>query len=261
MSWSTREVADLAGTTVNAVRHYHQIGLLEQPDRLSNGYKKYQVRHLVRILQIRRLRELGVPLDQIEKVGVGGDPSVEALHTIEADLSTTIERLERARAEIRSILKGSSAADLPAGFEDVGARLTTGERSLMLIYSQLYDDEAMSDVRDMVAAEVDDASVAFDALTPDADEATRQQLAEDYAVPMARDLAKYAWLTDPGAHQPKGPRVTRETLMESVTALFNPAQLDVLGRASLLATERLATDRAAAALLATTNHDDGEEPG
>lgn len=257
MSWSTREVADIAGTTVNAVRHYHQIGLLEQPDRLSNGYKKYQVRHLIRILQIRRLRELGVPLDQIEEVGVGGDPSVEALQIIEADLGTTIERLERARAEIRSILQGSAATDLPAGFENVGDRLTTGERSLMLIYSQLYDDQAMADLRDMVAAEVDDASVAFDALRPDADESTRQQLAEDYAVPMARDLAKYSWLTAPGAHQPKGPRVTQETLMESVAALFNPAQLDVLGRASLMAMERLAADRAATD---HTHHDDGEEP-
>ncbi|WP_433560110.1 MerR family DNA-binding transcriptional regulator [Pseudonocardia xinjiangensis] len=28
MAWSTRELADLAGTTVRAVRHYHDVGLL-----------------------------------------------------------------------------------------------------------------------------------------------------------------------------------------------------------------------------------------
>ena len=67
MAWSTREIAELAGTTVNTVRHYHQVGLLEQPDRMSNGYKQYQVRHLVRLLKIRRLRDLDVPLDQIDE--------------------------------------------------------------------------------------------------------------------------------------------------------------------------------------------------
>ena len=29
MAWSTRELADLAGTTVNTVRHYHERGLIE----------------------------------------------------------------------------------------------------------------------------------------------------------------------------------------------------------------------------------------
>ena len=31
MPWSTRELAELAGTTVKAVRHYHEIGLLDEP--------------------------------------------------------------------------------------------------------------------------------------------------------------------------------------------------------------------------------------
>ncbi|MBE1592289.1 putative MFS family arabinose efflux permease [Nonomuraea angiospora] len=31
LGWSTREVAELAGTTLKTVRHYHDIGLLEEP--------------------------------------------------------------------------------------------------------------------------------------------------------------------------------------------------------------------------------------
>ena len=103
MAWSTREIADLSGTTVNTVRHYHREGLLDEPDRMSNGYKQYQVRHLLRLLQIRRLRELGVPLDQIEQVGSNGNDSASALSAIDADLATSIERLQRARAEITAI--------------------------------------------------------------------------------------------------------------------------------------------------------------
>ena len=51
MAWSTRQLAELAGTTVKTVRHYHEIGLLSEPERASNGYKQYRTEHLVRLLQ------------------------------------------------------------------------------------------------------------------------------------------------------------------------------------------------------------------
>ena len=236
MAWSTREVAELAGTTVNTVRHYHREGLLEQPDRMSNGYKQYQVRHLVRLLQIRRLRELGVPLDRIEQVGTSSENSSEALEAIDADLAASIERLQRARAEIRAILQGSSATDVPAGFEDVAARLSTPERSLALIYSQLYDAEAMADLRDMFDEEKDDADAEFDALPPEADPSTRHRLAVAMAPAIAKNIADYPWLSDPKEHLSKGARTTEDTFRQTMVALYNPAQLDVLVRASRIAT-------------------------
>lgn len=234
MAWSTREIADLAGTTVNTVRHYHRVGLLEQPDRMANGYKQYQVRHLVRLLQILRLRDLGVPLDQVEQVGVSGDSAATALRAIDADLEKSIERLQRARAEIRAILHGASATDVPPGFEDVVGQLTANDRSLMLIYAQLYDDDAMTDVRQMLEAERTDEPHAFDTLPPDADEATRQAVAEQYASTISKALEEYPWLSDPVDHLKKSPKVTRETFLESVRALYNPAQLDVIARAGLI---------------------------
>jgi DNA-binding transcriptional MerR regulator len=33
MAWSTRELAELAGTTVNTIRHYHRGGPLAAPGR------------------------------------------------------------------------------------------------------------------------------------------------------------------------------------------------------------------------------------
>lgn len=238
MPWSTSELAELAGTTVNTVRHYHRSGLLEEPDRMSNGYKQYGARHLVRLLQIRRLRDLGVPLAQIESVGSGGDTPREALLAIDADLAASIERLQRARAEIRAIVEGTSTTDLPAGFEDVANRLTTPERSLMLVYEQLYDSEAMADLRTMVETESDDGSAEFEALAADADDETRQHVAELFAPVIAQHLVDYPWLSEPTDHLSKGPRVTAETFLETMTELFNEAQLDVLGRASALAREQ-----------------------
>lgn len=246
MAWSTRELADLAGTTVNTVRHYHRSGLLEEPERMSNGYKQYRARHLVRLLQIRRLRDLGVPLAQIEAVGVSnGANAAPALLAIDADLAASIERLQRARAEIRAILEGATATDVPAGFEGVAATMSDADRSLMLIYEQLYDESAMTDLRQMVQADPDDASADFDALPPDADDAVRQRLAEALAPQLAQHLSDFPWLLQPAEHLSKSERVTQETFVETYTELYNEAQLNVLGRASALAREILAADAAA----------------
>jgi len=234
MAWSTRELAELAGTTLNTVRHYHRVGLLDEPERRVNGYKQYGVPHLVRLLQIRRLRDLGVPLDRIEQVGGPGATSQTALEALDADLASSIERLQRARAEIRAILQGTTVTDVPAGFEDVAANLSPSERSLMLIYSRLYDEEAMADIRRMLEwrTDVDDE---FDALPADADDDVRRRLAERYAPLMAKAIADHPWTTDPSGRLRMHPRVAGETFAASVTALYNPAQIDVLVRASRLA--------------------------
>lgn len=246
MAWSTREVADLAGTTVNTVRHYHRAGLLEEPERLSNGYKQYGARHLVRLLQIRRLRDIGVPLVQIEAVGsTSGTTPSEALLAIDADLAASIERLQRARAEIRAILEGSTATDVPAGFEDIAARLSSSERSLMLVYSQLYDESAMNDLKRMVDAEPEDVDAEFERLPIDADDDTRQRIAEAFAPQIAKHVADYPWLLQPTEHISKSVQVTRQAFVETYVELYNEAQLDVLARASALAAtlrERPASD-------------------
>ena len=243
MSWSTRELADLAGTTVNTVRHYHRVGLLDEPDRMFNGYKQYQVDHLVRLLQIRRLRDLGVPIEQIGHVGRSDDTSSEALAAIDAELALSIERLQRARDEIGAILRGTSATDLPSGFENVSAGLSTSDRALILIYERLYDQDAMADVRRMLEAERDQATEDFDALAPDADEEERRQLAERYAVTLAKITADYPWLmSSPGAHFSKTTKLAENAVAESVLALYSPAQVDVLARASAIVRESMAQD-------------------
>lgn len=248
MGWSTREVADLAGTTVNTVRHYHRTGLLDEPDRMANGYKQYGARHLVRLLQIRRLRDLGVPLAQIETIGFaeGANPS-QALLAIDADLAVTIERLQRARGEIRAILQGSTATDVPAGFEDIAGLLSAPDRSLMLVYSQLYDEQAMTDLKGMVESGSDAGSAEFEALAPDAPEADRQRIAETIAPQLIQHLADYPWLLEQRTHLTRSPRDAKEAFDAVMSELYNEAQRDVMQRVRALAAaaqESRAADRA-----------------
>ncbi|EED6225780.1 MerR family DNA-binding transcriptional regulator, partial [Salmonella enterica subsp. enterica serovar Haifa] len=47
----SNELARLAGVTVRALRHYHQVGILAEPERRSNGYREYDVHDLIRVLR------------------------------------------------------------------------------------------------------------------------------------------------------------------------------------------------------------------
>ncbi len=71
----------------------------------------------------------------------------------------------------------------------------------------------------------------LDALTEEADEATRQDLAERYAVEVGRDLAAHPVLSEAaeGIRAGGDPR-TQPVLLHAVAELLNPAQIDVLQR-------------------------------
>ena len=96
----------------------------------------------------------------------------------------------------------------------------------------------------MVREDPDSVSKEFDELAPDADETVRAALAERYAPTIAHAIRDYPWLTDPGRHLSKSLEVTRNTVVESLTVLYNPAQLDVLTRASVIAGALLEIDQA-----------------
>lgn len=241
MTWSTRELAELAGTTVNTIRHYHRLGLMDEPERSYNGYKQYGVRELVRLLRIRRLADLGVPLSQIGEVGAGGGGAPYALRELDAELAANIERLERARADIAEILRDHAPADAPAGFASVAAHLSEADSSIIHIYSRLYDEGALQDVRTMVQADAAAGSVGreIDVLPADADDETRQRLAERLAPTLAQNLIDFPWLREPASRLSRSEQVTRQTFVEAMVELYNPAQLDVFARASLLADARV----------------------
>lgn len=244
MSWSTRELAELADTTVNTVRHYHRLGLLEEPERRYNGYKQYEVRDLVRLLRIRRLADLGVPLSRIGQFSEGGDGTADALRDLEAELAASIERLQQARDDIAAILRDDAPADVPAGFESVASHLSESDSSMIHIYTQLYDEDALADLRRMVEVDAETGAVGdeINALPADASEATRQRLAERLAPTLVQNLIDYPWLSDPVGRLSKSRHVTRQTFLDAMDELYNPAQLDVIARAGALAQKRLEAD-------------------
>lgn len=243
MAWSTRQLADLAGTTVNAVRHYHRVGLLDQPERHPNGYKRYEARHLAALVRIRRLREAGVPLAQVERLGSVPEERQRMLREVHADLTAGIERMRRAREQVAAMLREPAGGEAPPGFGDVSARLSDSDRSIIGIYSLVFDDETMADVRRMIEAEPADIDAAFAGLDADADERIRQELAERMAPLLGRHLDAYPWLGEPPPRRTRDGADASGMLTQALAELYSGAQLDVLRRALLIVDrDRSATD-------------------
>lgn len=231
MTWSTRELADLAGTTVNTIRHYHSRGLLDAPERRYNGYKQYRIQHLVRLLKVRRIVELGVPLAQVEAAGNDGQALHGTLRQLDASLAVEIERMHRKRSDIAAILRVHAPVDTPRGFESVVAELSDADLSLLHIYGRLYDESELAGLKELVATEPIQVRREFDALRSDADEAVRHDVADRMAAETAnwRSVERHG-LTHDIPRRRRNERETRIAIAEALDELYNPAQRDVLRR-------------------------------
>ena len=100
-----------AGVTVRAVRYYHQIGLLPEPERDASGYRRYGAAAVVSLIKIRTLAEAGVPLSQIGRL-LRADASsfAEGIQRIDDQLRAEIDRLEASRKRVAQLVAGDSLA-------------------------------------------------------------------------------------------------------------------------------------------------------
>ncbi|QFG67760.1 MerR family transcriptional regulator [Ornithinimicrobium pratense] len=114
----SKEVARLAGVTVRTLRHYHQVGVLAEPPRTSNGYREYSVTDLVRLLRIRKLSNLGMPLEQMGSILDDAETdrgrTEQYLDDLDQELSEQIQRLTEQRKIIAHLRAHQAAPDLPA---------------------------------------------------------------------------------------------------------------------------------------------------
>lgn len=173
------EVAQLAGVSVRTLRHYHQVGILAEPERASNGYREYDVHDLVRLLRIRRLASLGIALERMPAILDDSDAGSEALFDeLDAELADQIERLTRQREMLGSLRAYRAFPDLPpelarfqAAFAAAGLsrEMARIDRDQSLLLAQVAGEQAMTDlfrIYERLAAPevVGDATAALDAL-------------------------------------------------------------------------------------------------
>ena len=150
------QLAAYAGVTVRAVRHYHQIGLLPEPERDASGYRRYSARAVVSLIKIRTLANAGVPLSRIGQMLEADAPAfAEAVQRIDSQLRDEIERLETSRKQIAQLAAGDSLTLPPevTSYLDrlrevgVSARMVEGERDGWILIVARWPDRIHDIVR------------------------------------------------------------------------------------------------------------------
>lgn len=228
--WSPRELAELAGTSRRTVRHYDEIGLLPEPDRQSNGYGRYGVDHLVRLLRIRRLTSLGLTLPQIAALG-DSQPPASLVQALDAELRGRMEELERSRAELAGMLEQPGPVELPADVARRVAQLPSAERALVVVLSRLLDDVALDAYVGLLDPYRENGAVAtFDDLAEGADRAERDDVARGLAKHFDRFRSQHSTELEIVHRSLRRGASKQRTVDEAVRELYNSAQRDVVQR-------------------------------
>lgn len=202
------QAASFAEVTVKAVRHYHRIGLLDEPPRDGSGYRRYGAAEVLRLVRIRTLAAAGVPLAEIgAMLEYGPERFAQALAGVEERLNERIEELTARRAMLRRLADGDQAL-LP----DRAADLLERGRA-----AGLPPEEVAATREGMVLAR---------ALDPDAFDAYLANLEEALADPDVIDLHKRAQKAL--AWDPDDPRLEEVATAMAEYALAHPAMLKVV---------------------------------
>ncbi|MFC8825625.1 MerR family transcriptional regulator [Streptomyces sp. NPDC057137] len=91
------DAAAFAGSTPRAIRHYHEIGLLPEPERGADDRRRYGYEDMIRLLWIRKMADAGIALDDIRDAFTTGTAS--AVADSGDGIAGTLERLEETLAE------------------------------------------------------------------------------------------------------------------------------------------------------------------
>ncbi len=145
------QLAKYAGVTIKAVRHYHKIGLLEEPPRDPSGYRRYSASDAIQLVKIKTLAEAGVPLARVkELLAANPDRFAAAIAEIDRKVQERLEELMRIRERIAQLNSGDRlfvsavVADYLDYLREIGVsqRTVQWERDLWILVQSISPKEA-----------------------------------------------------------------------------------------------------------------------
>ncbi|MDA3646909.1 MerR family transcriptional regulator [Saccharopolyspora indica] len=97
------DAAAFAGITPRAIRHYHEIGLLPEPERGGDDRRRYGYEDMIRLLWIRKMADAGIALDDIRDAFTTGTASAgaDSGEAVAGILDRLVETLAEREAEVR----------------------------------------------------------------------------------------------------------------------------------------------------------------
>ncbi|MET8828153.1 MerR family transcriptional regulator [Streptomyces sp. NPDC004610] len=121
------DAAAFAGTTPRAIRHYHQIGLLPEPERGADGRRRYGYDDMIRLLWIRKMANAGISLHDMRSAFDGARDIEESLGRLEDTLAAQEADIRRQRAAVQRLRAvGSPLGLLSSLVTDRLSQLPTG---------------------------------------------------------------------------------------------------------------------------------------
>lgn len=84
-------IAKLLNVNIETIRYYERRGLIDQPGKPLTGYREYPAQTVQRIQFIKRAKELGFTLDEIENLLRLGDTHCEDIQSIAEIKLNTIQ--------------------------------------------------------------------------------------------------------------------------------------------------------------------------
>jgi DNA-binding transcriptional MerR regulator len=143
-------LAAYVGVTVRAVRHYHQRGLLTEPERDESGYRRYDAQAVIDLIRIKTLSDAGVPLARVAEL-LDAEASQFAAAVVEIDeaLRARIRDLEQQRHRIAELVAGDrlflpdEVVDYLDGLRDLGvsARAVQLERDAWILVAARFPED------------------------------------------------------------------------------------------------------------------------
>ncbi|MDT0269909.1 MerR family transcriptional regulator [Streptomyces sp. DSM 44915] len=97
------DAAAFAGSTPRAIRHYHEIGLLPEPERGGDGRRRYGYHDMIRLLWIRRMADAGIGLDDMRAAFDEARDIEENLGRLEEALAAKEADIKRQRAVVQRL--------------------------------------------------------------------------------------------------------------------------------------------------------------
>lgn len=149
MSYTVKQLSDLAGVTRRTLHYYDQIGLLQPAAVGDNGYRYYDDEAIFRLQQILFYRELDFSLEQIKDIMES--PDFDLLTALEGHKRALLERIEGTKRLINTVDKtilhmrgqvNMNKKDFYSGFDEEKQKRYYEEAR------QRYGDEAMARTKD-----------------------------------------------------------------------------------------------------------------
>ena len=144
------QLASYVGVTVRTVRHYHQLGLLPEPERDHSGYRRYAAEDVIRLRRISALAQAGVPLAQVSTL-LEAEPAEfsAAVTEIDAELEARIAELQQRRKDLAQLPSAERLciSDEVADILDreralgISERTVRVERDSWILLSAAYPDQ------------------------------------------------------------------------------------------------------------------------